>query len=606
MTLLDVSALSVTLPTAEGDLQAVRNLSFSVGAGEMFGIVGESGSGKSVLAKSLMGLMPGARRTGRIGFGGQDMTGLAEPAMRRLRGNRIAMIPQDPLSALNPYHSVGRQIAEAVRAHRPATRSEAWAEAVTVLGRVGIADPERRAHDFPHQFSGGMRQRVLIAMAVVLRPELLIADEPTTALDVTVQAQILALIGAMQRETGTAVIMVTHDLHLLSGIADRVMVMYAGAQVEAGAAGAVLRQPHHPYTRGLLASSPGQASAGRRLAAIPGQPPSLLALPPGCAFAPRCPVAQASCHALPPDWIRTGPGAGHACALRAAPVAVAAAAVPLAGPAAVSAASPVIRVEGLRLAYRAPRLVGPAQVSEVLRGVDLTLGAGETLGIVGESGSGKSTLARIIAGLQPAGGGRVEVLGRALGAFDRADWRRHRREVQMVFQDPVGSLNPRRRVGAIIGDPFRIHGICRRAERQARVEALMTRVGLDPAHCNRFPSEFSGGQRQRIGIARALALEPRIVIFDEPVSALDVSIQAQILNLIRDLQRDLGLSYLFISHDLAVVRHVSDRVMVLAGGAVAEEGRTERIFAAPAHPYTRQLLAAARLSPPPLAMEAPA
>ncbi|MDT0684494.1 ABC transporter ATP-binding protein [Roseicyclus sp. F158] len=596
MPVLEVRNLSIDIPTGDGELHAVRDVSFSVEAEEMFGIVGESGSGKSVLSQSIMGLLPNTARRGSILFEGRDLVTLPERQMRRLRGDRIAMISQDPLSALHPYFSVGQQICEAILAHRSLTRAEALKEAVDVLGLVGIREPEARVHDYPHQFSGGMRQRVMIAMAVALKPALLIADEPTTALDVTIQAQIIEMIDEMRRELGTAVIMVTHDLALLSSIADNAMVMYAGNRMETGTGAAVLGHPDHPYTQGLLASSPAHDTATGRLSSIPGQPPSLLESPAGCVFAPRCAAVMDRCRAERPP-LRHGRGSDYLCwvegGLSGTQETPAAKSVRPAGLAAAPEPEPVIDVADLRLTYHSGSFFGKAKTTEVLKGVNLTLRRGETLGIVGESGCGKSSLARIIAGLHAPSGGRVSILGRDMAEFGPDDWRSLRQNVQMVFQDPFGSLNPRRRVGAIIGDPFRIHGVCAGEERKARVRDLMDLVGLNPEHYNRFPSEFSGGQRQRIGIARALALQPKIVIFDEPVSALDVSIQAQILNLIQDLQIERDLSYLFISHDLSVVRHVSDRLMVMNAGEVVEEGTTAEIYERPRHPYTRQLLEAA-------------
>ena len=467
-----------------------------------------------------------------------------------------------------------------------------------MLGKVGIPDPAARVDDYPHQFSGGMRQRVMIAMALILKPALIIADEPTTALDVTVQAQIVALLDNMRRELGTTVILITHDLGLLSSVADDIMVMYAGNRMEYGPAKAVLRSPAHPYTAGLLRSSPANYEPGSTLAPITGRPPSLLSTPTGCVFAPRCADALPQCATTRPPlrvysdrvealcWLETGPGK---------PVAVPAAAVAVRS---VTAEPPVVEVKDLRLTYQVGTLFGHKRSLEVLKGIDLTIAKGETVGLVGESGCGKSTLARTIAGLAKPSSGSVRLLGREIIDLDKARWREMRRQVQVVFQDPYGSLNPRRRVGSIIGDPFRLHNLASGDARKRKVRALMEMVGLNPEHYNRFPSEFSGGQRQRIGIARALALNPALIICDEPVSALDVSIQAQVLNLLRELQRELGLTYLFISHDLSVVRHICDRVAVMQGGRIVELAATERLFAAPSNDYTRVLLDASHAPPP--------
>ncbi|WP_417308587.1 dipeptide ABC transporter ATP-binding protein [Devosia sp.] len=594
MTVLAVNNLSIAIPTGDGHVHAARDVSFAVEAEELFGIAGESGSGKSVLSQAIMGLLPGAEISGEILFEGRDLLKLSPQQMQKLRGDRIAMISQDPLSSLHPFYTVGHQIVEAIRTHRKVDAKTALDEAIEVLDRVGIHDPEQRVHDYPHQFSGGMRQRVMIAMAVVLRPSLLIADEPTTALDVTVQTQIIGLLNQMRRELGTAIIMVTHDLELLSSVADHAMVMYAGNRMELGAGETVLKTPAHPYTLGLLRSSPSHEPSGP-LHSIPGQPPSLLIPQTGCAFAARCFAAMPICREKRPPLRQLADGSQSLCWLEEKAVSLPA--EPLAEtdgpPAAGSQTDAVVNVSDVRLTYGGSSLFSGKGGTEVLKGVSLELKRGATLGIVGESGCGKSTLARIIAGLLPPSSGEVEIEGESIIDLDRARWVEMRKRVQMVFQDPFGSLNPRRRVGAIIGDPFRIQKVAQGADRKNKVRELMELVGLNPEHYNRFPSEFSGGQRQRIGIARALALKPSIIIFDEPVSALDVSIQAQILNLITKLQHELGLSYLFISHDLAVVRHVSSEIIVMKAGQVVEHGPTGVLYDHPEHPYTRELLAAA-------------
>ena len=593
MTVLSVRSLNIDIPTGDGHIHAARDVSFDVQAEELFGIAGESGSGKSVLSQAIMGLLPGAIISGEILLEGRNLLELSPREMQQLRGNRVAMISQDPLSSLHPFYTIGDQITEAIRTHRKVSKAESLAEAIEILGRVGIHAPEQRVHDYPHQFSGGMRQRVMIAMAIVLRPALLIADEPTTALDVTVQAQIINLLNQMRRELGTAIIMVTHDLELLSSIADHAMVMYAGHRMELGPGESVLTTPAHPYTLGLLRSSPSHESRGD-LPSIPGQPPSLLIEQKACPFEPRCPLAMAICRSAMPPLRQFADGTRSLCWLedKAANTAAATPAVPQ-EPARAPSTDIVVSVSDIRLTYGARSLFGKSSGVQVLKGVDPELRRGTTLGIVGESGCGKSSLARIVAGLLPPTSGNVLVEGTSVVDLDRASWVEMRKRVQMVFQDPFGSLNPRRRVGSIIGDPFRIQNVAHGTERKNKVRELMEIVGLNPEHYNRFPSEFSGGQRQRIGIARALALNPSIIIFDEPVSALDVSIQAQILNLIARLQRELGLSYLFISHDLAVVRHVSAEIIVMKDGQVVERGDTETLYHHPQHPYTRELLAAA-------------
>ena len=597
MALLEVRNLSIAIPTGDGMVHAAQDVSFAVEAGEMFGIAGESGSGKSVLAQVILGLLPQAEIKGEIWFEGRNLLTLPPREMQRLRGARIAMISQDPLSCLHPYYTIGSQITEAILTHRRIGRAAARREAIEMLDRVGIAAAADRFDHYPHQFSGGMRQRVMIAMAVVLNPSVLIADEPTTALDVTVQAQIVDLLDRMRRELGTAVIMITHDLGLLSSIADHAMVMYAGNRMELGPGDAVLSNPAHPYTVGLLRSSPSNHAPGAELTPIPGQPPSLLSPPAGCAFAARCAQVLPVCRTSRPPQRRFADGSVSSCWLEAkAPIPASAPARP-ADRRTMAAGDAVVSVRNLHLSFPAGSVFGRRPAIEVLKGIDLDLPRGSTLGIVGESGCGKSTLARVIAGLIPATGGTVEIEGRDVASLTRTEWYGLRRTVQLVFQDPFGSLNPRRRVGAIIGDPFRIHGVAHGDDRRRRVRGLMDIVGLNPEHYNRFPSEFSGGQRQRIGIARALALNPALIIYDEPVSALDVSIQAQVLNLIRSLQAEFGLSYLFISHDLAVVRHVSDRIAVMKEGRIVELGDSEQIYGAPQHPYTRTLLAASHAPP---------
>lgn len=596
MALLEARNISIRIPTEDGILLAARNISFDVEAGSLFGIAGESGSGKSVLTQALMGLLPGAEIEGECRFQGRDLLRMSEPERRALRGRDIGMVFQDPLSSLHPFYTIGQQITETIHVHEKVTRGDARARAAAMLERVGIHDATARLDDYPHQFSGGMRQRVMIAMALVLRPALIIADEPTTALDVTVQAQIIALLDEMRRELGITVVMITHDLGLLNSVADKVMILYAGNRMELGPAASVFRQPAHPYTFGLLRSSPAAASAQEDLTSIPGRPPSLLARPAGCIFAPRCPQVEDLCRTTRPSLRRYPDGSEALCHFRPesppAPGGTRAARVRTPG-------KTLLQVNGLRLSYAMRSGLGRKRQLEVLKGIDVTVSRGETLGLVGESGCGKSTLARAIAGLAPISSGQVLFDGQDASHLTPTQWRAMRRRVQLVFQDPYGSLNPRRRVGAIIAEPFRIHGLAEGAARQAEVQRLMELVGLNPEHYNRFPSEFSGGQRQRIGIARALALNPDLLILDEPVSALDVSIQAQILNLLRDLQARLGLTYLFISHDLTVVRHMCDRIAVMKGGQIIELESAEQIFQSPREEYTCELLAASHIPPRP-------
>ncbi|MDT1060828.1 ABC transporter ATP-binding protein [Paracoccus sp. CPCC 101403] len=596
MPLLEARNITIRIPTEDGVLHAARNVSFTVETGSLFGIAGESGSGKSVLTQAIMGLLPGAEIEGECLFEGRDLLKMTPAELRALRGARIGMVFQDPLSSLHPYYTIGQQVTEVIHAHEKVSTAEARARAAEMLEKVGIRNAAARLDDYPHQFSGGMRQRVMIAMALVLRPSLIIADEPTTALDVTVQAQIIALLDEMRRELGITVIMITHDLGLMSSVADKVMIMYGGTRLEIGPAKGLFDAPAHPYTSGLLRSSPAAERQGGDLFSIPGRPPSLLARPKACIFAPRCGQAQPVCQTKAPPNRVYADGAEALChfepRIEDAPGIAA-------QPDRKPVADRLLSVRNVALTYSMSSGFGAKRQLDVLKGISLDVARGETLGLVGESGCGKSTLARVIAGLVPATKGSVDFDGIDVGSLTPKAWRDMRRRVQLVFQDPFGSLNPRRRVGAIIGEPFRIHGLAAGEARKNEVRRLMELVGLNPEHYNRFPSEFSGGQRQRIGIARALALNPDLIIFDEPVSALDVSIQAQILNLMRDLQQKLGLTYLFISHDLSVVRHMCDRIAVMNAGRIIEMDETEQIFRHPHQEYTRTLLGASHVPPVP-------
>ncbi len=595
MSLLEARNITIRIPTEDGVILAAKDISFKVEANSLFGIAGESGSGKSVLTQAIMGLLPGVQIEGECLFNGRDLLKMSQDDLRALRGKQVGMVFQDPMSSLHPYYSIGNQITEVIHTHEAVTKPAARARAAEMLDLLGIANATARLDDYPHQFSGGMRQRVMIAMALVLKPALIIADEPTTALDVTVQAQIMELLDKMRRELGVTIVMITHDLGLLSSIADRVMIMYAGQRLESGPASSVFRAPAHPYTLGLLQSSPGAADKHAKLVSIPGRPPSLLNRHPGCIFAPRCFKAEDLCRTSPPP-LRSYSDGGEALCHFDPPAVQREEARPEAARAQVVAA-PLLEVRDLRLSYTVKSGFGRSRKLEVLKGISLEVARGETLGLVGESGCGKSTLARAIAGLTPMTGGAVSFDGQDVGSLAPDAWRAMRRRVQLVFQDPYGALNPRRRVGSIIGEPFRIHNLAHGEARKDEVRRLMELVGLNPEHYNRFPSEFSGGQRQRIGVARALALNPDLLILDEPVSALDVSIQAQILNLLRDLQARLGLTYLFISHDLTVVRHMCDRIAVMQEGEIVELGQAERIFTAPLNAFTQKLLAASHVPP---------
>jgi peptide/nickel transport system ATP-binding protein len=534
--LLSVSGLRVGFATEAGRVQAVDGVSFELAPGEVLAIVGESGSGKSVTAQTIMGLTrsPNARIEGSVLFRGRELAGASDAELREVRGEEIAMVFQDPMTSLNPVYRVGDQIAEAIRAHRPqVSEDEARRRAAELLDSVGIPDAERRASSYPHEFSGGMRQRAMIAMALALDPSVLIADEPTTALDVTIQAQILRLLERLNRERGLATILITHDLGVVAEVASRVLVMHEGRIVERGDLDDVFYSPQNPYTRKLL-------GAVLRLDQAP-------------------PLQQRRSEA------------------------------------------PLLEVSGLVKHYPVKRrLLAGSEARQVraVDGVSFSVGRGETLGLVGESGSGKSTLSRTVLQLLRPTSGSVRFEGREIAGLSRREMRPLRPEMQMIFQDPYASLNPRKRVGQIVGDPLRLQGRASGEELRRSVQELLERVGLSPEHYERYPHEFSGGQRQRIGIARALALRPKLIVADEPVSALDVSIRAQILRLLDDLQDEFGLTYIFVAHDIGVVRHVSDRIAVMHDGKIVEQGPADQVCESPADPYTKALLAAVPVPDP--------
>ena len=622
--LLEVAGLNVTFRTRDGDVRAVRDLTFGLGRGETLGIVGESGSGKSTVALAVLGLLPrNATVTGSVQSEGRELLGLRERDLTRLRGSVIAYVPQDPLSSLNPAFTVGWQVAETIWTRRVMDKEAAYRRAIELLGAVGIPRAAEQAKRYPHEFSGGMRQRVVIAIAMANDPDVIIADEPTTALDVTIQAQVLEALRAARQQTGASMILITHDLGVVAGMADRVMVMYAGKPVENAAVDEIFFRSKMPYTLGLLGSLPRlDVDSSAPLRPIPGAPPSLINLPPGCPFAPRCPVAIERCVSEEPVLLPVAPEHGSACH-RAGELAagaplfatgdpysedllseravVPAASAPSPFPASALAGLPIVGVSGLVKHYpiSSGRLIR-RRVGEThaVCGLSLELRERETLGLVGESGCGKSTAARSILQLLPATEGSVRFEGKELTTQTRRQLRPLRQRMQVVFQDPFASLDPRMPVGEIVAEPLRVHERWDHRTGPARVAELFRLVGLNPEHRNRYPHEFSGGQRQRVGIARALALEPKVLVLDEPVSALDVSIQAGVVNLLEELQDRLALSYLFIAHDLAVVRHISDRIAVMYLGKIVETGTRAQVYDAPSHPYTQALLSAVPVPDP--------
>ena len=601
--LLEVADLNVTFDTGDVRVSAVRGTSYHIDPGEVVAIVGESGSGKTTAAMAVVGLLPEhADVSGSVRLHGDELLGLPDQAMSRIRGKSIGTVFQDPMSALTPVYTIGDQIAEAIKVHnREVSRAGARKRAVELLELVGIVQPQSRARAFPHELSGGERQRVVIAIAIANDPDLLICDEPTTALDVTVQAQILDVLRTARDVTGAGVLIITHDLGVVSEFADRALVMYAGRPVEIAGVEELYRDRRMPYTAGLLGSVPRLDSPqGTRLVPIPGAPPTMTSLPDACQFAPRCPLAISECRTAEPDLVTIRDGHAAAC-IRTDEVAGRSAAEIYhvsTQPVAIenAAADPPVVVQVTDLAKTYPLTKGVVlrrRVGEVraVDGVSFSVKQGRTLGIVGESGSGKSTTLSQILELATPQAGVIEILGEDVAALDTAARRKLRTELQVVFQDPVASLDPRLPVFDIIAEPLVTNGFDRYRSEE-RVAELLDIVGLNHDDASRYPTEFSGGQKQRIGIARALALQPKILALDEPVSALDVSIQAGIINLLLDLQSRFGLSYLFVSHDLSVVKHLAHRVAVMYRGKIVEQGDSDQVFSNPQHEYTRRLLAA--------------
>jgi len=607
--LLAVRDLEVRFPTTEGTVHAVNGLSFDIHAGETLAIVGESGSGKSVTALAVMGLLgPEAEIFGSVQLRGRELLGLREREMRRIRGRDIAMVFQDAMTSLDPVFTVGNQIIEALRAHDRQIKKQAAEErAVELLDIVGIAAPADRVHNFPHEMSGGMRQRAMIAIAISNNPSVLIADEPTTALDVTIQAQVMEALEAARAATGAAMVLITHDLGLVAEYSDRVRVMYGGMTYEAAATDEIFYRSQNPYTLGLMSSIPRSDQRSTRLHLIRGTPPNAILAPVGCTFAPRCDLVQDVCRTTLPELTEVGPDHYSRChfAAELKPGLSLTEAEPVVATPADShgdPSEPLLVVDDLvkHFAVRRGVLRDGGRAVRAVDGVSLYVDAQESLGIVGESGSGKTTLARCILRMIEPTSGSVRYKGEELTTASRGRMRDLRREMQLVFQDPYASLNPRMTVQELIAEPLRIHGWSRKDAR-TRVLDLLGDVGLAAEHATRYPHEFSGGQRQRIGIARSLALDPGLLILDEPVSALDVSVQAQVLNMLSELQAKFEVTYVFIAHDLAVVRHVSDRVVVMYLGQVVETADRDELYESPAHPYTQSLMSSIPLPDPVLA-----
>jgi peptide/nickel transport system ATP-binding protein len=621
---LEITNLSTHIRQSRTTIQAVGNVDLRLEPGETLGLVGESGCGKSMTGLSIMRLLPpgGEIVGGSIKLNGAELTALPEQEMCRVRGNEIAMIFQDPLTSLDPTKTIGSQVAEPVRLHRGASKKEAVRRAAEVLAVVGLPRPAERLDDYPHQLSGGMRQRVMIATALACEPNVLIADEPTTALDVTIQAQILDLLDDLKSRLGMAMILITHDMGVIAGHTDRVNVMYAGRIVETAVTDELFRHMHHPYAQGLLASIPLLSQdRTQRLLSIPGLPPDLGHLPAGCRFAARCRLASDKCRAEEPPLIGAELDHLHSCwhpvdgPLTADEISAAAAAQSQNAPATGAAetvadravtsgpgdsSGSLLELAGLVKEYAVTTGILQRAVGSVhaVSGVSFSVAAGETFGLVGESGCGKTTIGKMVVALERPTAGSVRLRGVEVSALRGEKLRTCRRDLQMMFQDPYASLDPRMRVGATIREPLVINGLGSRKEQLDRVYQLLSEVGLPPNTVERFPHEFSGGQRQRIGLARALTLNPQVIVADEPVSALDVSIRAQVLNLMKRLQADHGLTYIVISHDLAVVKYMADRIGVMYLGKLVELGSGNDIYERYAHPYTAGLLSAIPIPDP--------
>ena len=601
MPLLEIVDLSTDIAMSRSVVHPVGNISLSISAGETLGLVGESGCGKTMTGLSIMRLLPSGGRitSGSIRLDGRDLVAMSDAEIRTVRGNDVAMIFQDSLTSLNPTMTIGEQIAEPVRVHRGASKAEAAERAAEMLWMVGFPQPKEQIGIYPHQLSGGQRQRVMIAIALSCEPKVLIADEPTTALDVTIQAQILALLDDLKTRLGMAVLLITHDMGVVAGRADRVSVMYAGRIIENAPTPAMFTHMHHPYTQALLGSIPRLTQdPAVELFSIPGLPPDLTDPPAGCRFAARCRHATDRCVAEEPPL--GGPSADHVFACWH----------PVDGPVALTVGG--IRAPAAVRSEAADESTGVLVLNDLVReypvtsgmvlrrqtgsvkavsGVSLTVRRGETFGLVGESGCGKTTLGKIIVGLEKPDSGSAVFDGTDISSLSKRAFRRFRRDLQMMFQDPIASLDPRMRVGAILREPMEIQGIGSRRTQDAVIADLLGEVGLPATAVERFPHEFSGGQRQRIGLARALALSPKVIVADEPVSALDVSIRSQVLNLMKRLQQTHQMTYVVISHDLSVVKYLANRIGVMYLGKLVETGSADDIYERAVHHYTAGLIA---------------
>ena len=612
--LLRITNLKTRLGDERHPLRVVDGLDLTIRRGETFALLGESGCGKSMTALSMMRLLPPSGRVsdGDISLAGTELLWLSEVQMRQVRGGRMGMIFQEPMTSLNPVLKIGEQIAEAVRLHDRISGAAVGERVVELLTAVGIPEPHRRAGEYPHQLSGGMKQRVMIAMALAGRPELLIADEPTTALDVTIQAQVLRLLKRLQQETGMAILLITHDLGVVAETADRLAVMYAGQIVETGEVREFFRAPRHPYSRKLFESLPDSRKRDKRLAVIKGSVPSLDQEFTGCRFLQRCEESGERCSREIPPWTQLTEDQGVRCLLYGEEPMTPSARGPVEEqehPAqetrtrpgrSLEAPGPLLQVVGLKVHFPIHKGVFRRVVGHVraVDGLDMQIPRGHTLALVGESGCGKTTVGKAILQLIRPSAGSVRLEGDELTRLKREALRRRRGDMQIIFQDPMSSMNPRMLVGHIVAEGMQAQRMGTRAQRSWRVNELLEQVGLPAEVAGRYPHEFSGGQRQRICVARALAVQPKLVICDEPTSALDVSVQAQILNLLKGLQGKLGLSYLFITHNISVVAYMADAVAVMYLGRIVEQGRVEEVLERPAHPYTQALLSAVPVPDP--------